>query len=280
MEATTMALEAVSRIGADNINTVAGVNPGYSFGEDEQAVFSQAIQGLTGASVVYEGFPDLGSSDFSTQISRINQESPDIVFSSLWGGDASTFLQQATSRNMFENIEAIFGPVFYGSADALTEGVVSPNQGQIFAGSRNFYWDAPDTGRAPGSQALFETAQSQSDITVPTAHWMSGYGAVMSWATAVEKAIDTLGGDTYPSQRQIAAALEGHGFYSGGGYHVMSEDHQGRSNSYAGELAWDSDLGAPVINDVNVFSAQSVSPPPQGSAYEVTATDWLAGWTN
>jgi len=106
MEVMTSTLEAVERLGADNIDTVAGVNPGYSFGQDEMEVFEAAVSNLTGADTLYSGFPDLGAGDYATHISSINSEEPDVVFSSLWGGDASTFLDQAFQRDMFGNVEA------------------------------------------------------------------------------------------------------------------------------------------------------------------------------
>lgn len=277
MEATTAALEVVERLGADNIDTYAGVNPDYAFGEDEMNVFSMAIEGLTGAEEVYSGFPSLGESDFSTHISRINDEQPDVVFSSCWGGDASNFLSQAFQRNMFGSIGATVGPVYYGSADAIDEEVVTETeQGKILAGSRNFYWGVPRNDRSEASAQFFNEAREQDGIKVPTAHYMSGYGAVTAWATAVEKAIRIL--DGYPTQEQIGQILEEHGFYTPAGYHNMCMDHQGRSNGYAGVMEWDSDLDAPILTDVNTFAATEISPPPMTSAYEVTATDWLSAW--
>jgi branched-chain amino acid transport system substrate-binding protein len=277
MEAVTSTLEAIERIGADNINTVAGINPNYAFGKDEMEIFSAAVEAVTGAEVVYSGFPDLLADDFSTHISSVNSEQPDLVFSSCWGGDASTLLSQAFQRNMFENIEAIVGPVFYGSADAIDEEVVTGVEtGKILTGSRNYYWGVPPLNRTEAGRTFFEEARQQEGITVPTAHYMSGYGAVTAWATAVERAIEQLG--TYPSQEEISMALEEHGFYTPGGFFQMCQDHQGRGNGYAGVMEWDSDLDAPIITDVNTYPVKSISPPPQGSAYEVTALDWLNSW--
>lgn len=277
METTMSALEVVDRLGIDNIDTYAGVNPGYSFGEDEMKLFSQALEGLTGAEQVYSGFPDLGASDFSTHISRINDEEPDVVFSSLWGGDASTFLQQAFQRNMFESIGTTVGVTYYSSADAIDEEVVTGTErGKILAGSRNFYWGVPRNDRSNASQTFFNEATNQEGITVPTAHYMSGYGAVASWATAVEKAIKII--DGYPSQEQIAMALEGHGFYTPGGYYNMCSDHQGRANGYAGVMQWDSDIDAPVLEDVNAFTGTQISPAPNNTEYAQSASDWLSSW--
>ncbi|MFW5919164.1 MAG: ABC transporter substrate-binding protein [Halanaeroarchaeum sp.] len=268
MEAVTMAQEAVSRLGADNIDTIAGVNPNYTFGEDEMSLFTQAIQGLTGAEVVYSGFPDLGASDMSSHVSAINSEDPDLVFSSLWGGDVTTFLRQASARDMFESTPA-FGSVFYSAAaDLPPEAIESSN---IFAGSRNFYWNYPEIGRWPPGQDLFDDAAQQEDIVVPTAHYMSGYGAVTAWASAVEKGIQIHGG--YPTQEQIATILEEHGFMTPAGYHQMSTDHQCRTNAFAGQMQYSEDVGAAVLEDVNIYSPPQVSPPPGD-----VASEWLAGW--
>ncbi|WP_435344795.1 ABC transporter substrate-binding protein [Haloarchaeobius sp. HRN-SO-5] len=268
MECVTMAREAVERIGADNINTVAGINPGYSFGEDEMAVFTSAIQKLTGAEVVYEGFPDLGASDMSTHISAINSEQPDVTFSSLWGGDVTTFMRQANANNMFENTTVVGTTLYSAAGDVPAEPL---RNADVYSGSRNFYWNEPSTANWPPGQALFDAASQQDGVTVPTAHYMSGYGAVTAWATAVEKAITLLG--EYPSQLQIAQMLEGHGFFTPAGYHNMSQGHQGKSNSFAGEMVYDDDLGAAVLEDVNVYSATETAPPPG-----MTSADWISGW--
>jgi len=277
MEVMTSTLEAVERLGADNIDTVAGVNPGYSFGQDEMEVFEAAVSNLTGADTLYSGFPDLGAGDYATHISSINSEEPDVVFSSLWGGDASTFLDQAFQRDMFDSVEAVVGPVFYGSADAISQEVVEGvERGKILAGSRNYYWGVPQPGTSPDSDQLFEEAANQSGIKVPTAHYMSGFGAVTAWATAVESAINVLG--EFPSQEQIAATLEGHGFYTPAGYHVMNVDHQCRSNGYAGVMEWSSEIDAPILTDVNTFAATEISPPPAGASLsqnEQTGLDWV-----
>ncbi len=277
MEVMASVFEILERVGADNIDTVAGVNPGYSFGQDEMGIFETAIDRLADAETVYSGFPDLGSGDYASHISSINSEEPDVVFSSLWGGDASTFLDQAFQRDMFDNVQAVAGPVFYGSADAISEDVVKGvERGKILSGSRNYYWGIPEPGRSPDSDALYDAATGQDGITVPTAHYMSGFGAVTAWATAVEAAIDILG--EFPDQEQIAATLEGHGFYTPGGYYTMNVDHQCRGNGYAGVLQWDDNIGAPVIEDVNIFSATQISPSPTGaltSQNEQTGEGWV-----
>jgi branched-chain amino acid transport system substrate-binding protein len=268
MECVTAAREAVSRIGADNIDTIAGINPNYAFGQDEWKFFQLAIDSLAGGvEVVYEGFPDLLESDMSTHITEVNNAEPDVTFSSMWGGDVTTLMNQASANNMFDNTQLV-GTVLYSAVDELERDVIE--DAEAFSGSRNWYWDAPEGSRWAPNQETFQEAQDQWDI-VPTAHFMSGYGAVTAWATAVDKLVRIL--DGWPSQEQIATALEGHGFHTPAGYHVMGEDHQGKSNAYSGRMTWSEDVGAAVLEDVNVFTPQEVSPPPG-----TTAEDWVNSW--
>lgn len=269
MECVTAAREAVSRIGAENIDTIAGINPNYSFGKDEWKFFELAMNKLVpgGVKSVHEGYPDLGASDMSTHITEINNKKPDVTFSSLWGGDVATLMNQAAANNMFSNTKLV-GTVLYSAVDELSKDVVT--QADAFSGSRNWYWNFPKRSRWGPNKSTFQAARDNWDIT-PTAHFMSGYGAVTAWATAVDKLVTILGG--WPSQKQIASALEGHGFNTPAGYHVMGEDHQGRSNAYSGRMAWSDEIGAAVLEDVNVFTPQEVSPPPGTKAEE-----WVKNW--
>lgn len=268
MECVSAAREAVQRVGADNIDTIAGINPNYAFGKDEFGIFKRAIDKLVGGvEVVHEGYPDLLADDMSTHITEVNNQQPDVTFSSCWGGDVTTLMSQAAANGMFENTQLV-GTVLYSAVNDLSQEVVE--QAEAISGSRNYYWGEPDTGRWKPGQDLLDDARSQWDI-VPSAHFMSGYGAVAAWATAAQKAVDVTGG--WPSQKQIARTLEGHGFYTPAGYHTMSDGHQGMSNAYSGEMVWSDDLGAPVLDDVNMYDPREVSPPPG-----TKSADWIDSW--
>jgi branched-chain amino acid transport system substrate-binding protein len=209
----------------------------------------------------------------SSQISAVQQQDPDVIFTSFWGGDVTTFLQQGVNNGLFEG-RTVAGTILYSAADDMSESLINDVRDQadhVLSGSRNFYWNAPDTGNWPPGTDLMSAVEGQSDVSIPTAHYLSGYGAVTAWATAVEKAIEVTGG--YPSQEQIAATLEGHGFFTPAGYHVMGADHQGMSNAYSGDLGWDGDFGGPVLTDVNTYAAKELSPPPG-----MTSESWIDSW--
>jgi len=87
-----------------NIKTIAGINQDYAFGRDNWAAFKGAVQAMRpDVRFVAEMFPKLGTADYSTEISKLSALRPDVVFTSLWGGDMNTFVKQAASRSMFRN---------------------------------------------------------------------------------------------------------------------------------------------------------------------------------
>jgi len=268
MEVVTAVREVIQRLGSENIDTIGGINPGYAFGEDQWELFRDGMRALLDVDVAYRGFPPLGEEDMSEEVGNLAEEQPDVTFTSLWGGDVITFFEEARNTDLFENTTVI-GPVLYSAVDEMSEDLVS--EVDAISGSRNYYWDQPPVETWPPGEQLFTLASEQDDIGVPTAHYMSGYGAVTAWATAVEKAIDILG--EYPSQRQIARVLEGHGFFTPAGYHVIREDHQGMSTSFVGDLNWDGERDVAVLSNISEYAPKNVAPPPGTSA-----DDWIAGW--
>ncbi len=86
------------------VKTIAGINQDYAFGRDNWAAFRGAVQALRpDVKIVAEMFPKLGTSDYSTEISRLSALRPDVIFTTLWGGDMNTFVKQASSRALFRN---------------------------------------------------------------------------------------------------------------------------------------------------------------------------------
>jgi len=268
MEVVTCAREAINRLGADSIETIGGINPDYAFGRGEWELFRNTMQSLTDVEVTTVEFPALTQADMSAEVGRLVADPPDVTFGSLWGGDVITFLEAAQGTGFFDNTTLV-GGIMYSAADAMTQELLS-GVDAIF-GSRNYYWDYPAIERWPPGEQLYTFARQQEGIGVPTAHYMSGYGAVTAWATAVEKAVDLLG--EYPSQEQISRMMEGHGFFTPAGYHMISDDHEARSTTFIGDLRWSEARDAPILTNVSEYGPKNTSPPPR-----VSATDWIEGW--
>ena len=272
LECVAAARETVERMGADNIDTIAGINQNYAFGRDEQELFEEAmfqLAGLTEDDVVYRGWPDLGAEDMSTHIAEVNDREPDVVFSSAWGGDTLLLLSQAEANNMFDNIEAMTGTILYAVFSDLERETVE--QGTIYSGSRNYYWDHPPQDRWSPGEELVNQVVDEFDFH-PSFGFMSAYGAVTAWATAAEKAVDILG--RWPEQDELAQFLKNHGFFTPAGYHVIrAHDNQGMSPAHFGEMAWDEERDIAVLDDMNVYSPPDVSPPPGTESVE-----WINSW--
>jgi branched-chain amino acid transport system substrate-binding protein len=266
MDSATAAVDAFNRF--DNVETVAGINPNYTGGRNGMNFFETAIKQLGDVDVVYTGWPDLGTDDYSTHISEVNNQEPDVTFTIVWGGDAVTFMNQAKANNLFENTN-IVGLYIYGQLNQLDPGTVEGTD--VVSATREFYWGHPPQNRYDPMRELIRVAREEYD-TYPSFPFMEGYMAVTAWATAVQKAVNIYGG--WPSQEQIAASLEGHGYYTPSGYHtIRREDHQGMNNQYFGRMSTSADADVPVLEDLAVYGPEEVAPPPG-----VNSLDWVKDW--
>lgn len=271
LETVAAAFTAVDQLGADNIDTVAGINPNYAFGQDEMEIFTAAIQKLTGAEVAYSGFPELGASDMSTHVSSVKEEQPDVLFTSLWGGDATLMYEQGISNGTFEDVGLVSGTVTY--APQMTQDMIESIGSDVYMGDRNWHWSHPPENRwAPGIE-LAQAAWDRGDGDRQTIFHaiMDGYGAVTAWATAVEKAVNQLG--RWPEQEEIAQALKGHAWYTPAGYHMMTDWNQQMRPHHSGRLEWSDEYDVMVMEDMNVYRPAEVSPPGRENTL-----DWIDSW--
>jgi branched-chain amino acid transport system substrate-binding protein len=66
------------------VRTIAHINPDYAYGRNAFDHFSVAIKKLIpGTKVVYEGWPKLGTTDFTSHITNTIAKKPDLLFSSV-----------------------------------------------------------------------------------------------------------------------------------------------------------------------------------------------------
>ena len=82
-----------------NFRTVAVINQDYAWGRNSWELWKAGMDALKpGVRVVAEMFPRFGSTDFSTEITRLLALRPDVVLSTSWGGELVTLIRQATER--------------------------------------------------------------------------------------------------------------------------------------------------------------------------------------
>lgn len=138
-----------------------------------------------GATVLAETYAPLGTSDFSSHISKIEAAKPEVLFISVVGTDGVAMVKQAAQFGLKNKMKITGTPafdptVFSGIAD-VADGAYT-----VYA-----YWDGLDN---PINQEFVPRYRKQFDPPlgiVSTVAAMSGYGTMLIIRAAVEKAGST-----------------------------------------------------------------------------------------
>ena len=167
------------------------ISPDYAYGRDCTDRF---FEFLPDASVGKQLWPALFEPDYTPLIQQIVRESPDAVFSCLWGGDLVTFIQQAKPFGLFEKTTFVTPTL----ADSLVIDALGADlPAGIHTGSR-FAVGSPPTD----ANAQFDKDYRAEFGEGPTNWSIQGYLGVKMLAKAIEEA-----GSTEPDA--VAKALEG-----------------------------------------------------------------------
>ena len=83
---------------------VGAINQDYAWGQDSWKDFKGSLAQLEPeAKTKVELWPKFGAGQYGTEISTLLQESPALVYSSLWGGDLQAFVLQAAPRGLMKD---------------------------------------------------------------------------------------------------------------------------------------------------------------------------------
>jgi len=108
---------AVAELTDPDVTRVAGINPDYVFGRDAWRIFVNTFQEQRpDVEVVTEMWPGVAQTDFENEIQAVLDEEPDLVFSALWAGAMTAFVEQAKGFNFFKEVPefATALPTFVG----------------------------------------------------------------------------------------------------------------------------------------------------------------------
>ncbi len=240
-----------------DVKTVAGINQDYAWGRDSWDVFSRALRKLKpDVQVVDTLWPKLFAGEYSAEISKLQSDRADVVFTSFWGGDLVTFSGQAKARGLMDqslvvvnntgaDIKDLASDIVIGSRGP--HGIVAaalekhPLRVELINLYRQRFGLAPNNYIAHGAYHYLQALQG-----VRAAYDKAIKGAGR-WPT-VDQAINAfehLEFDT-PSGR-IALAI-------GGG-------HQAIEPAAYAVLKLDSKLGVNNFTQVRMFQASCVNPP-------------------
>jgi len=89
-----------------DVKRIAHIHPDYSYGRnayDHYSIVTKKL--LPKAENVSEAWPKLGTTDFSSHITKTIAAKPDLLFSSVWGGDYVAMYKQALPYGLFEKMK-------------------------------------------------------------------------------------------------------------------------------------------------------------------------------
>src|SRR6476661_3460633 len=170
---------------------IAHIHPDYSYGRNAFDHFMIAYKKMVpGAEVVSEAWPKLGTTDFTAHITKTISSNPDLIMSSVWGGDYVALYKQALRYGMFNNAKFASTIAFGVAPHAI--GKDHP-EGVIAGVHSNYYFTFPPGNRWPANKIFVEKYFKRWN-EYPNFQSDGAYHTLQMYRTAVEKANRLVGG--------------------------------------------------------------------------------------
>ena len=246
--------------------TFSGINQDYSWGKDSWTDFVESMKQLSPESKIDTAlFPKIFAGQYGTEISALSRQKPDLVHSSLWGGDLQAFVLQAGARGLFKRSQVALSAgdhVIPQLGKKMPDGIILGARGVNGLAAKaqgneltNWFWDA-------------YIAENQV-FPVQAPYRMDQ--ALFGLKTAVEKAMAENGGKK-PTSEELAKAMTGLAWDAPSGRieMVLGEGHQAIQPNAIGRTKWDDATGEMTLVDVEYYSSRCVNPP-----IGINATDWI-----
>lgn len=251
-----------------NAKKWAFVQPDYTYGHDIYNLLTTYLKNhMPGFEVVSESWPPLYSTDYTPHITKTLSANPDVLFTSLWGGDWVTFLSQAKPRGVFEKMRVIAGSgqeSFHGPGKETPEGII--------AGVR--YWFLSPDPKRWRVQREYVNAYHAMWNKYPYYTGMAAYIALMAYKNAVEYLYAT--NKRWPDVGDIVKTIENMWIEGPGGWVQIRKDHETLVGDATGVTKYDprysgdypgAGVDFPILDPIFVSPAEEVVPPVGVSAY-------------
>jgi len=243
--------------------SIAGLNQNYAWGQDSWRDFKLAMNSIMPAvEAKSELFPKLFQGQYASEISKMLNEKPDVVFSSMWGGDLEAFMVQSTARgltNRSKLVLTIAEIIMYRLQDKVPEGA-------IVGGRAAYGVMARDTELNRWFRKNYEERYERK----PTYPAYEMAQSVLFFKIAADKAQAANGGKP-ASMAQIREQMVGLEFEAFGTHVKMAlgNGHQAISEAAYGQFHLDPQKG-PMLTNIRYFDPHCVMPP-EG----MKSADWL-----
>src|SRR5919206_1047791 len=256
------------------VRRIAHIHPDYSYGRNAAEHFTLAIERLLpGSEVVSESWPKLGTTDFTSHITKAMSANPDLLYTSVWGGDYVAFYKQALRYGLFDKMKV---------ATTLALGVAPHAIGKdhpegVLAGVHaNYHFSFPPGNRWPLNKSFVEKYKAKFN-EYPNFQAEGAYTATYMLKTAVEKANKLMGG--WPDEDAIISQLEGMMIPGPGGYvYIRPDNHQGYKDAITGFSKNVPDYPFPILDPDRIITIpiRNITAPPGWPKGEPTSTyTWI-----
>ncbi|MGH7049360.1 MAG: ABC transporter substrate-binding protein [Acetobacteraceae bacterium] len=262
-----------------HIKRIAHLHPDYSYGHNAYLHFNLAMEHLIpGTENVSVNWPKLGTTDFTPYIPKILASKPDILFSSIWGGDYVAFYKQALRYGLYDKMKFASTIAFGVNPSAI--GKDHP-EGCLVGCHANYYFTYPAGDRWPASAGFVKRYYARWK-EYPNFEAEGAYTALYALKAAVERANQLESG--WPSDEAIISQLEGLGLEAPSGFiNISPLNHQGYKNTVTGFSKNLPQYPFPVYDPDRVleFAIRTVSAPPgwpkptSKNLEDTAAADWI-----
>jgi branched-chain amino acid transport system substrate-binding protein len=248
-----------------DIKTIAGINNDYSYGRDCWDAYQAGLKRyLPDVKPVLDLWPKLGVTDFTSHIAAIQQAKPDLLMTSFWSGDTAIFLKQAAAVGLFTTVKGCF-TTGGGVHDSLKKSFTPEG---LILGYNSMYFN--DAGASPLLQEFVRDYKAKYD-EYPPYECDHAYFTLEAYKAAAEKAYRAAG--EWPSQEQVAKALEGIEVESLSGTRGYREDHIMMCNFFQGITTHNNDFDFVTIAPVTLLPTTQIMKPAGSKLY-----DWINSW--
>ncbi|MGH7432575.1 MAG: ABC transporter substrate-binding protein [Candidatus Methylomirabilales bacterium] len=256
------------------VRKIAHIHPDYSYGRNAFDHFKVAIEKLVpGTQVVSEGWPKLGTTDFTPHITKAISAKPDLLASSVWGGDYVAMYKQALRYDLFKKMKfasmIAFGVAPHAIGKDHPEGVVAGVHS-------NYYFTFPPSNRWPLNTAFVKKYHDRWK-EYPNFQAEGAYMAIQLLKTAVEKANKLTGG--WPDDEAIISQLEGLMLPGPAGYlYIRPDNHQGYKDAVTGFSVNSPDYPFQIVDPKRMITIpiRNITAPPGWPKGEPTSTyTWI-----
>jgi branched-chain amino acid transport system substrate-binding protein len=235
------------------VTRIAGINQNYAWGQDSWRDFQASMKALVpGVETTTSQMPKLFAGQYGAEISALLGTPPDVIHSSLWGGDLEAFVLQGAPRNLFKSSHLVLTagePELHKLQGQISDGTIIGARGphSVFA---------PDNELNRWFTSVYEKRYGAAPV-YPSYHMVQ---AILGTKAAYEKAKAANKGQN-PDQDQIIAAFQGLSFETPSGTTKMAlgNGHQGIQGTAYGMTKLVE--GKLTIINVRRYSAEQVNPP-------------------